>query len=137
MKSLILSAAPCLALGAPALAAGDVAKGEKSFAKCRSCHSITAPDGTNIVKGGKVGPNLYGVVGRVAGSTDFAYGASLKKLGEGGFVWDEASIVDYIADPTAFLKKQESDPAAHGKMTFKLAKGGEDIVAYLQSVVTQ
>lgn len=137
MKTIVLSAAACLALAVPALAAGDAAKGEKTFAKCRSCHSIIAPDGTAIIKGGKVGPNLYGVVGRKAGSDDFAYGASLKKLGESGFVWDEASIVDYIADPTAFLKKQESDPAAHGKMTFKLAQGGEDIVAYLQSVVTK
>ena len=31
---------------------------------------VQAPDGTDIVKGGKTGPNLYGVVGRKAGSEE-------------------------------------------------------------------
>ena len=43
---------------APLLAAADVAAGEKTFKKCVACHT---PD-----KGGanKVGPNLWGIVGR-------------------------------------------------------------------------
>ena len=39
-------------------------RGEKEFNKCKACHTIQAPDGTDVVKGGKTGPNLYGVVGR-------------------------------------------------------------------------
>ncbi|MCX8508886.1 MAG: cytochrome C, partial [Rhodobacteraceae bacterium] len=69
----------------PALAAGDAALGEKSFKKCQSCHSITKPDGTAIVKGGKVGPDLFGLIGRTAGTADFAYGDSMKALGASGF----------------------------------------------------
>ena len=65
------TAALCLsfvAFAAPALASGDAAKGESDFKKCKACHAIVADDGTEIVKGGKVGPNLYGVVGRAAAS---------------------------------------------------------------------
>lgn len=124
-----------LALAAsPALAAGDAATGEKAFKKCQACHSIIKPDGTAVFKGGKVGPNLFGVIGRTAGSTDFAYGDSTKALGATGFVWDAASISEYLLDPSAFLKQKLSDPSAKSKMTFKLAKGGEDIAAYLASV---
>lgn len=124
----------CLLFAAPAFAAGDAAKGEADFKKCKACHSILKDDGTEVVKGGKTGPNLFGVIGRVAGSTDFAYGDSLKAAGAAGVTWDEATLVTYLADPTAFLKDKTGDAAAKSKMTFKLAKGGEDIAAYLASV---
>ena len=122
-----------LALCAPALAQ-DAAKGESEFKKCKACHSIVAPDGTAIQKGGKTGPNLYGVVGRTVASTDFAYGDSLKSVGEAGTKWDEALLVAYIANPTAWLKEATGDAGAKSKMSFKLAKGGADVVAYLASV---
>ena len=57
MKLAILSAIASAALATPLLASGDAAKGEADFKKCKACHSITAADGTDIVKGGKVGPN--------------------------------------------------------------------------------
>lgn len=122
-----------LALSAPALAQ-DAAKGESEFKKCKACHAIEAPDGTAIQKGGKTGPNLYGVVGRTVASTDFAYGDSLKSVGAAGTTWDEASLVAYVADPTAWLKEATGDSGAKSKMSFKLAKGGADVVAYLASV---
>lgn len=133
MKRL-LAAIAFASICAPALAAGDAAKGETEFKKCKACHTIVAPDGTEIVKGGAVGPNLYGVIGRAAASTDFAYGESLKAAGAAGLVWDETNIVVYLADPTAFLKETTGDAAAKSKMTFKLPKGGEDVAAYLASV---
>jgi cytochrome c len=123
------------ALCGPALAAGDPAAGEKVFAKCRTCHSITAADGTVVQKGAKVGPNLYGVVGRKAGTeADFKYSPSMIAAGEKGLVWDETSIVEYVQDPTKFLKTYLGDDKARGKMTFKLPSGMEDVAAYLQSV---
>lgn len=123
-----------LALAAPAFAEGDIANGEKEFGKCKSCHMVVAPDGTEIVKGGKTGPNLYGVIGRVAGTTDFKYGASLKAAGEKGLVWDAASFGEYSVDPAKFLKDYLGDDKAKSNMTFKLKKGGEDIAAWLASV---
>ena len=125
--------AALLVLSAPALAQ-DAAKGESEFKKCKACHSIVAPDGTAIQKGGKTGPNLYGVVGRTVASTDFAYGDSLKSVGEAGTKWDEALLVAYVANPTAWLQETTGDAGAKSKMSFKLAKGGADVVAYLASV---
>lgn len=129
-----LTAAALVALAAPAFAEGDAAKGEKDFKKCKSCHTIAADDGTVIVKGGKTGPNLYGVIGRVAGSTDFKYGASIVAAGEAGLVWDAESFAAFVTDPKAFLIEATGDSAAKSKMSYKLKKGGEDIAAYLASV---
>lgn len=128
----ILSAA--LIGAASAGFAGDAAKGEADFKKCKACHAIVAPDGTAIQKGGKTGPNLFGVIGRtVATDPDFKYGESIAQVGAGGKVWDEAELVAYLADPNAWLKAQVGD-GGRSKMTFKLPKGGEDMAAYLASL---
>lgn len=130
-----LLAALVAMLAAPALAGGDPAAGEKAFARCKACHMIVADDGTVIVKGGRTGPNLYGLVGRVAGTGDFnGYSASMKKAGEKGLTWDLEHFTAYVSDPTGFLRSYLGDPKARGKMTFKLDKGLEDIWAYLESV---
>ncbi len=125
------------ALVAPAFAQ-DAAAGEKVFNKCKACHSIIAPDGAAIVKGGKTGPNMYGILGRpVASDADFAgkYGESIAAVGAAGSVWDEASLITYVADPAAWLKEKTGDGAAKSKMSFKLADGGADLAAFLASVV--
>ncbi len=113
-------------------------QGAKEFNKCKACHSITAEDGTDVVKGGKIGPNLYGVIGRqVASIQDFKYGNSIAALGETGMTWDEESFVSYVQDPTAFLEEKLDDKSARSKMAFKLRKGMEDVYAYLVSVGPQ
>jgi cytochrome c len=135
MKLLITASAAMLALTVPAFAAGDAAKGEREFNKCKACHMIQADDGTDIVKGGKNGPNLYGIIGRAAGAQDgFRYGESLVQAGAAGLVWDEENLATYIQDPKAFLVEYNSDPKARSSMSFKLAKGAEDVAAYLASV---
>ena len=134
MKLSLIATAALLALSAPAFASGDAEKGEKEFKKCKASHMIVADDGTEIVKGGKTGPNLYGIIGRKAGSMDFKYGDSIVAAGEAGLVWDETNIVAYMADPKAFLAETTGDAAAKSKMSFKLSKNGEDVAAYLASV---
>ncbi len=122
-------------LAASSASAGDPAAGEKIFSKCKVCHSITADDGTAIQKGGKVGPNLYGVIGRQAGTyPDFKYGDSIVAAGAAGLVWDEEKISQYDPDPAAFLKTVLNDPKAKSKMLFKLPSGAEDVAAYIASV---
>ena len=121
-------------LSAPAFA-GDAALGEADFKKCKACHSIIGADGTEIVKGGKTGPNLFGVIGRQIGSyPDFKYGDSIVAAGADGSVWDEASVAVYLVDPPKFLQEKTGDAKAKSKMTFKLAKGGEDMAAYLATL---
>ncbi len=131
MKTILTATAAMLALSAPLHADGDAEKGEKEFKKCKACHMIESPDET-IVKGGKTGPNLYGIVGRAAASEEgFKYGESLAALGEAGLVWNEENLEEYMIDPKEFLAKELDDSGARSKMTFKLRKGGDDVAAYL------
>lgn len=130
----ILATAAVALLAVPAFAEGDAAKGEKGFNKCKACHMIVSDEGETIIKGGKTGPNLYGLPGRTAGTADFKYGADLVAAGEAGLVWDETTFVTYSADPKAFLKEYLDKSSAKSKMSFKLKKGAEDIWAFLVSV---
>jgi cytochrome c len=131
-----LSAAPLLADGH---ATGDAEAGEKVFAKCKACHSIIDADGEVIAKGGKNGPNLYGLYTRVAGSVDgFKYGKSIVEAGEAGLAWDEEQFVSYVADPRKFLRTTLDDKRAKSKMSFKLKKEEDaaNVWAYIVSVGT-
>lgn len=125
-----LAMAFALTLGAgQALAAGDAAKGEKVFKKCKACHSIAA--GKN-----KVGPSLAGVVGRKAGSAaKYKYSKSMKAAGEKGLVWDEASIAEFIGNPSKFLKEYLGDKKARSKMALKLRKQADrdNVISYLKT----
>lgn len=135
MQRTLTSILAALLLSGPALAAGDAAKGEADFKKCKACHSIIKDDGTAIVKGGKTGPNLFGVVGRAAGSVaDFKYSEVMTEAGAKGLVWSEETLVSYLPDPSKFLEDFSGDASGRSKMTFKLTKGAEDIAAYLASV---
>jgi len=138
MKSRVLAGLMAVCLAAPAFAdghsTGDAAKGEKAFKKCKSCHAIVSPEGEVIFKGGKTGPNLWGVAGGAAGAVEgFKYGSSLKAAGEKGLVWDETSFAAFTANSKAYLSEYLGE-SAKSKMSFKLKKGGEDIYAYLLDV---
>ena len=128
----LAAATAILLVASPVLAEGDVEAGEKGFKKCKACHTVATPEGEVLYKGGKTGPNLYGVVGRTIGSEDFKYGAGLLEANEAGAVWTEESLVAYVANPKAWLS--DNGYANKSKMTFKLKKGGEDVAAYLASL---
>ncbi len=85
------------------LAKGDAAKGEATFKKCQSCHTVTQGGANGI------GPNLFGVVGEAmaAGRGGFAFSDDLKAKGG---KWDWASLDQWLKNPKAF--------AAGTKMTF-------------------
>ena len=135
MKLMIATAATAVTLAGAAFAEGDAAAGETEFNKCKSCHMIVADDGTEIVKGGRTGPNLYGIIGRQAGSVEgFRYGDSLVAAGEAGLVWDEESFVAYVQDPRGYLREYLDDQSARSKMSYRLRSGMEDVYAYLVSV---
>ncbi len=137
IRTLVAIAA--LSLSAPAFAdghsAGDAEAGAKLFKKCKSCHMIASDDGEVLAKGGKSGPNLYGMIGRTAGSVEgFKYSKDLISAGEAGLIWDEVLLAEWVQDPKAFLRDILDDPKAKSKMSFKLKKGSEDVAAYLADV---
>ncbi|WP_412555728.1 c-type cytochrome [Shimia sp. MIT1388] len=132
MKFVVAAATAALLVASPATAEGDVEAGEKGFKKCKACHSVVNPEGNVLYKGGKTGPNLYGIVGRGVAAEDFKYGAGLLEAKEAGAVWTEEMLVAYVTDPKAWLK--DNGYATKSKMSFKLKKGGEDVFAYLASL---
>ena len=72
---IALALGAAVAVSAGAGVAGDAGNGEAVFKKkCKACHTL--------VEGGKhkTGPNLFGIVGATAGSTDFAKYKALKAL---------------------------------------------------------
>lgn len=101
-----------------AMAEGDVKKGKKVFRKCASCHSVQK--GEN-----KIGPSLYGVVGRAAGTID---GMKYSKvMTTSGIIWNEDNLRKFLARPRAFLKGT--------KMTFaglKKEKDLDNVLAFLK-----
>jgi len=73
--------------------AGDVAAGERAYAKCRGCHKM---DGTN-----SVGPYLNGVVNRdVAAVQGYNYSPAMAGM-EG--VWDADTLGAFIENPRRYL----------------------------------
>ena len=135
MTKITLLAATLAALAAAPALAGDPAAGEGAFKQCKACHSIIAPDGTEIQKGGRNGPNLHGVIGRRVGSDpDFSYGEGLLAAAATGAVWDEAALAAYVADSQAWLAQVTGDAGAASKMHFQLDAGGADVAAYLAAV---
>jgi cytochrome c len=84
-----------LAGSATAALAADPAAGEKIFkTQCGICHAVAA--GQN-----RIGPTLFGVVGRPAGSVPgFNYTADHKKL---GIAWDAATLDKYLTNPRAMV----------------------------------
>ena len=96
----------------------DLENGARVFARCRACHSVT-PNGPNMT-----GPNLYGVIGRVAGThPGFNYSKSVKAA---GFAWDDDHIDHWLTNPRTFLPGN--------KMSFPGLPDAEDrrdVIAFL------
>ena len=70
MKYTLSAAIAALMLAAPAFAEGDAEAGKKAFNKCKACHTVVSASDEVIVKGGKTGPNLYGIAGQTAGTVE-------------------------------------------------------------------
>lgn len=131
-KFFAFTAAALMATSTAAFAEGDADVGEKEFNKCKACHMVVDDAGEAIVRGGKTGPNLYGIVGRPVASVEgFNYGDGIIAVGETGMVWTPELLVEYAMDPTAFIDTHGG--SGRSKMTFKI-KDASNIVAFLASV---
>lgn len=79
------------------LATADAAKGEATFKKCASCHTVNSGGANGI------GPNLFGVFGKPIGkhAAGFAYSPALS--GKGGN-WDFAAMNEWLTNPKKFAE---------------------------------
>lgn len=103
------------------LASADVAKGEATFKKCASCHTVNQGGANGI------GPNLFGIVGKPIGkhAAGFAYSPDLAAKGGN---WDFASLNHWLTSPKAMVSGT--------KMTFAGLDSAEDranVIAYLNT----
>ncbi len=99
-KTPIIGTALAVAMVAAAgsAQAGDAAAGKKVFKQCAACHTVK--EGKN-----RVGPSLYGVIGRESGSAPkFRYSKAMKAL---GITWTEGNIAKYLMDPKGFVPKNK------------------------------
>ncbi|WP_040309818.1 c-type cytochrome [Asticcacaulis biprosthecium] len=118
-KATLLAAMP-----APFNAA-DLADGEKQFAKCRSCHTITAE------KMNLTGPHLYGVFGRKAGSEPgYPFTDAMKNH---GVVWDFVTLDAYLEAPQVVVKGTKMALAGGG---IDDANKRRNLIAYLKIETT-
>jgi cytochrome c len=124
MRKLTIALFALLALpvAAHAQTAGDAAKGEKAFAKCKACHVADAE--TN-----RVGPHLKGLIGRnVASVENYKYSEAMLEFAKTNPVWTEELFLQYIENPKAMVPKT--------KMVYPGSKKEEeraDLLAFLKT----
>lgn len=127
MRRFVLStmmATAMMALPGLALAEGDAAAGQRVFNQCRACHTAD--------QGGRngVGPNLWGIVGRRAGSIEgFRYSANMRELAGTGHEWTDANLRAYVTNPKAVLPR--------GSMSYPGLRNEQqldDLLAYLNTL---
>jgi cytochrome c len=90
---------------------------------CRTCH--TMKEGDN-----RLGPNLYKIIGRKAGSLpDYNYSTAMK---DAGFVWDEEKLEHFIANPDEVVPGNNMKPYSGLASTDDRTK----VMAFLLSIAT-
>ena len=100
------------------LAMGSVDHGEKIFSTCKSCHSIKK-DGGN-----KIGPALWGVLGRQIGSiNDYKYS---KAFAEFGGEWNLENMNSFLIKPKDYIKGTKMSYAG-----LKKEKDRASVILYL------
>lgn len=111
------------AVETPAIDPELVAAGEKVFKKCKACHQVG--DGAS----NKTGPHLNGIVGMAAGAVEgFKYSKAFQDAAEGGLIWTDETLAEFLTKPKAFIPKT--------RMSFAGLRKDSDIaavIAYLQS----
>lgn len=79
----------------PRFANADSKRGRLIFLQCQACHAVAAGDGH------KVGPNLHGVFGRMAATSEgFRFSPALI---ESGIVWTPKALEEWLIRPSGFV----------------------------------
>jgi len=102
---------------------GDAGNGKELFeaSGCPACHGVTKEDNA------KVGPNLVGVVGRKAGTTQSLLGPS-ENMKKYGVIWSAETLDEFLLNPSAKVP----GTAMAGILTDPQQRA--DVIAYLSTL---
>ena len=115
---------------------GDAEAGAEHFDRqCVACHVVRDEASGEVLAGrnARVGPNLHGAIGRVAGSyPEFDYSELLEAYGATGAEWEEENFVLFVQDPTGFLREATGE-SGRSKMAYQVRDEQEahDLYAFL------
>ena len=115
-----MSASITLFLASTAVQAGDVAKGEKAFKRCKACHLVDKEKH-------KTGPHLVNLFGREAGSLE-DYKKYSKAIKASGIIWNEETLDGFLTKPKAYLKGTKMAYAG-----LKKEADRANVIAYLKT----
>lgn len=100
------------------LSLGNIEHGKSVFNKCASCHSIKKGSGN------KIGPILWGVIGRVSGSvSDYKYSKAMSEFGK---TWNFETMNAFLIKPKDYVKGTKMSYAG-----LKKEKDRASIILYL------
>jgi cytochrome c len=115
-----------VALGAVTASVGGTARADDDAQQmfnnaCRTCHTLKEGDN-------RLGPNLFMIIGRRAGSLpQYDYSVAMK---EAGFIWDETKLARFIASPDDVVPGNRMKP-------YSGLRSGDDakkVAAFLLSI---
>lgn len=109
------------------VAAADAAAGQAVSFQCIGCHSFGEGEGT------RVGPGLYGVVGRVIGGVEgFPYSEALAAKAAAGETWTLAMLDAFFTNPQEAIPGNSMPYAGMANETDR-----HNLLAYLATLGAQ
>ena len=106
--------------------------GQSVAAQCGNCHEMNADK-----KSRPTAPNIHDVFGAPAASRrDYPkYSEGMLGAAAKGVTWTEANLMDYLADPKAFIYKVNGAPVEHNMFyVVKDEQKRRDVIAWLKAV---
>ncbi len=123
LKTVALAASVALSAGlmvaGTAQAEGDADNGAKIFRRCQACHTVE--EGKN-----RVGPTLYNIMGRKAGTLE-SFTRFSPAMKASGIVWDDETLHGYLENPRTYIPKNSmAFPGLRNK------QDRDDVIAFLK-----
>jgi cytochrome c len=119
-----------------AAADGDAEAGKKVWRNCKTCHTLE--EGKH-----RIGPSLFGVLGRQAGTAEGykKYKPDMIAAGENGLIWNEDTLAAYIKKdgkngPKQYIGSFIGKEKANTRMYFNGLKNQADVdnlIAYIKA----
>ena len=121
LKGVLIMSALIFPLSA--LGVGNIELGKKVFNKCKACHSI---------KPGKhkIGPSLYGVFGRVAGTSPGV--RRYRGLKSANWKWNKTTLDEYLTNPKVYVRKNNNKRRSGMVLKLKKKRDRQNIIEYLK-----